>query len=143
MQTPLEIARDFALDLTGDAHTGECPACGAGRLGTKLECPTCWAWHADRKRPHSDQRSYVRAVLAEQRELASEANLDAMATEIARVFRSGNPTDSIFFSEIASSAIRCGHMLNVSTSRRRRTLQEVIALLVLDPKVAIGPALST
>jgi hypothetical protein len=167
MTTPTlaDLAHDFALDLAEDARTGTCarllPQDAAGgitprfgfvagqiidnehRLGTKLDCPTCWAWHAARKKPHADQRAYVVSVLAEQRELAGENNLDAIAAEFTRILGTGNPTDSTFFTELASASIRCAYMLNISTSRRRRALLEVLGYMLLDPQIAVGrPALA-
>lgn len=144
MLTLQDLAEDFARDLASDAQTGDCPDTSGPhqdhRLGTKLTCPHCWAWQAARKVPVVDQRTYVRGILAEQRELAGETNLDGIATELVRILGTGNPTDSIFFSELASTSIRCAYMLNISTSRRRRTLHELVAFLILDPKVAVGSA---
>jgi hypothetical protein len=163
MPTLADFAHDFALDLAEDAQTGDCDFCPAipegaagvlaprfgfvdgrmvdtaHRLGTKLDCPTCWAWHAARKQPHPDQRAYVRAVLAEQRELAGEDNLDVIAQEIAGHLAAGvGPAiDRTFFDNLESLAIRCCHWA-IKTTRRQRAIRECIGFIILDPQVAVG-----
>lgn len=132
----MHIAHDLALDLAADHRTPDCEACTA-RLGTRLSCPACWGWHRSRKTPPADQPAAIAAILAADNHLTGELRLLEIGRAVARFFAERPetcPTD-----DFLAALEGLGHQLAtmvMPTTRRRRALQEIVALLPLERAVA-------
>lgn len=119
-----------------DAADAQTPACGDHRLGVETTCPFCWAWHVARKRATEAPAVALRSLLAEQRELSGEGQLDAIAADLAAFYAGLEPMDPRYFELLSDLVSRLATRL-LPTSRRHRALSEIAAIARFDPAIGI------